>query len=495
MQQQESGTKSFRDTIGTVDAAGKRRWVFPKRPAGRYYRGRTYLSYLLLLVLFGLPWMRVGGEPLFLFDVLSRHFILFGLAFTPQDFHLFALFMITGIVFVILFTAVFGRLFCGWVCPQTIFMEMVFRKIEYWIEGDANAQQRLAKAAWTRDKVRKKVFKHGLFLLVAAAIAHTFLAYVIGTDRLLETVRQSPLEAPGGFLAIVVFIGVFYAVFAYMREQVCIVICPYGRLQGVMLDRDSINVIYDYARGEPRGKLSKGKPKRTSCDSCAACRDKGSACGDRMLENMQALLTAPAPAPKGDCIDCTLCVQVCPTGIDIRDGIQMECVNCTACIDACDTVMDKIDRPRGLIRYDSENGVSRRKRYLWTPRVMAYSGLLLTLIALNAFLLGGRTSLDVILLRAPGQLYQTGADGSVSNLYTYQIVNKTGRELPLEFTVADDGPGRVDFVGSPPVARPGEVTEGALFIRWSGDDYPDRVTLTVTSERGPQQLTTSFIHP
>ncbi len=373
MHNEHTGT-DFRDTIGTVDAAGKRRWVYPKRPAGRYYRGRTSLSYLLLLVLFGLPWLRVGGEPLFLFDVLSRHFILFGLAFTPQDFHLFALFMITGIVFVILFTAVFGRLFCGWVCPQTIFMEMVFRKIEYWIEGDANAQKRLAKSDWTRDKVRKKVFKHGLFLLVAAAIAHTFLAYVIGTDRLLETVRQSPLEAPGGFLAIVVFIGVFYAVFAYLREQVCIAICPYGRLQGVMLDHDSINVIYDYERGEPRGKLSKGKPKRTACDSCAACRESGSACGDRMLENMEALLTAPAPPPKGDCIDCTLCVQVCPTGIDIRDGIQMECINCTACIDACDAVMDKIDRPRGLIRYDSESGVSRRQRHLWTPRVMAYSG-------------------------------------------------------------------------------------------------------------------------
>ncbi len=495
MKNEQFGTESFRDTIGTVDASGKRRWVYPKRPTGRYYRWRTYVSYLLLLVLFGLPWLRMGGEPLFLFDVLASHYILFGLSFTPQDFHLFALLMITGIVFVILFTAVFGRLFCGWVCPQTIFMEMVFRKIEYWIEGDAGAQKRLAKAPWTRDKVRKKIFKHGLFLLVAAAIAHTFLAYIIGTDRVLETVRQSPLEAPGGFLAIVAFIAVFYAVFAYMREQVCIVICPYGRLQGVMLDRDSINVIYDYERGEPRGKLSKGKPKRTGCDSCASCRESGAACGDRMLETMQATLTGLEPAKIGDCIDCTLCVQVCPTGIDIRNGIQMECVNCTACIDACDAVMDKIDRPRGLIRYDSENGVSRRKRHLWTPRVMAYSGLLVALIALNVVLLGGRTSLDVILLRAPGQLYHTGADGSISNLYTYQIVNKTGQELPLEFAVAEGSQARVELVGSPPVARPGEVTEGALFIRWSGDDYPDQVTLTVTSERGQQAFTTSFLHP
>ncbi|TXF91035.1 4Fe-4S binding protein [Neolewinella aurantiaca] len=519
---------SFRDTIGTVDADGKRKWVFPKKPAGRYYNWRSYLSYVLLLILFGLPWIKVGGEPVLLLNVLERRFILFGLSFTPQDFHLFAILMITGVVFIALFTVVFGRLFCGWVCPQTIFMEMVFRKIEYWVEGDANAQRKLAKSPWTKDKIRKRVMKHSLFLLVAAVIAHTFLAYIIGIDAVLETVSQSPASAPMGFLAIVVFIGVFYFVFANMREQVCIAICPYGRLQGVLLDNDSINVIYDYERGEPRTKIRKGKPKKSSCSDCANCRDGKGSCADQMLHRMEAELAknghgpsktsaAPATAPlsfsdtgevmlmdaeplrKSDCIDCTLCVQVCPTGIDIRDGIQMECINCTACIDACDTVMDKIDRPRGLIRYDSESGVARRKRRIWTPRVIAYSVVLLALIALNIFLLGGRDGLDVIMLRTPGTLYQENTDGSINNLYTYQIINKTGSELPLRFEVADVAGAKVRFIGEPPLAVPGEIAEGAVFVDLPADPeagFDGNLEIEVwTGEKMLETLTTTFVHP
>ena len=499
MSHMQPAPDDFRNHIATVDAAGKRKWVHPKQPAGRFYRRRTWVSYLLLAILFALPWIRVGGEPIFLFNVLERRFILFGLHFTPQDFHLFAILMLTGMVFVVLFSAVFGRLFCGWVCPQTIFMEMVFRKIEYWVEGDANAQKRLAKAKWSSNKLRKKALKHGLFLLVSALIAHTFLAYVIGTDALLDIVRQSPLEAPGGFLAIVVFIGVFYAVFAYLREQVCIAICPYGRLQGVLLDDDSVNVIYDYERGEPRGKINRGKPKRTSCTSCESCREGNTACSDRILKQIEANLTAAAPPPpKGDCIDCGLCVQVCPTGIDIRNGIQMECINCTACIDACDTVMDKIDRPRGLIRYDSERGVREGNRRIWTPRVMAYSAVLLALIALNAFLLGNRDGVDVILLRAPGSLYHTEADTAVSNLYTYQIVNKTGRDLPLSFIVADDSGAGVRMVGKLPAATAGEVAEGALFlfVPADGRPFPESIEVSVRSgDKELRRLTTSFLHP
>lgn len=531
---------SFRDTIGTVDADGKRRWVFPKRPEGRFYRWRSYLSYVLLAVLFGLPWIEVGGEPLLLFNILEREFILFGLAFSPQDFHLFAILMITGVVFITLFTVVFGRLFCGWVCPQTIFMEMVFRKIEYWVEGDANAQRKLTKAPWTAKKIRKKVLKQGLFLLVSALIAHTFLAYIIGMDAVLATVRQSPLDAPMSFLAITVFIGVFYFVFANMREQVCIAICPYGRLQGVLLDNDSINVIYDYERGEPRGKIRKGKPKKSSCTDCADCREGRGSCADQMLHRMNAALAAgphgssvasPAPAPiphgtplhstsapalamsvelesatlmeapklKGDCIDCKRCVQVCPTGIDIRNGIQMECINCTACIDACDAVMDKIDRPRGLIRYDSERGVAQRERKLWTARVMAYSGVLLALIVLNIVLLGGRDGLDVILLRTPGTLFETNGDGSISNLYTYQIVNKTGEHLPIKFMVDRPTGARVRFVGAAPVAAPGEVSEGVVFIDLPAEpstDFDGEIAVSVLSENAVlESFTSKFIHP
>ncbi len=460
--------------------------------------------------------------------MLERRFILFGLSFSPQDFHLFAILMITAVVFIALFTVVFGRIFCGWVCPQTIFMEMVFRKIEYWVEGDANAQRRLAQAPWSPEKIRKRVLKQGLFLLISGVIAHTFLAYIIGTDAVLATVQQSPLDAPLGFLAIVAFIGVFYFVFANMREQVCIAICPYGRLQGVLLDDDSINVIYDYERGEPRGKIRKGQPKKSSCTDCADCREGRDSCSDQILHRMEAALerdghssASPSPAPaaaptqnytaadvlqlntepvrKGDCIDCGLCVQVCPTGIDIRNGIQLECINCTACIDACDEVMDKIERPRGLIRYDSESGVARQQRRIWTPRVMAYSGVLLALIALNIVLLGGRDGLDVLLLRTPGLLYQENTDGSYNNLYSYQIVNKTGDELPLNFSVMKLAGAKVRFVGEAPSAQPGKITEGALFVDLPADPGPafnGQVEISVTVDgKEVEHLYTTFVHP
>ena len=516
---------AFRDTIATVNKDGSREWVYPKKPSGRYYKWRSYVSYVLLIVLFGLPWIKVGGEPLVLFNVLERHFILFGITFTPQDFHLFAIMMITGVVFISLFTVVFGRLFCGWVCPQTIFMEMVFRKIEYWIEGDANAQRRLNKAPWNAVKIRKKVLKQSIFLLISALIAHTFLAYIIGIDEVLATISQSPVDAPGGFIAIVIFIIVFHFVFSNMREQVCIAICPYGRLQGVLLVDDSISVIYDYIRGEPRGKIRKSKPKKTNCSDCNNCKDGKDSCSDQILDRMQAALTAsdsgaskPSPAPAsapalafstsekevaaislpqiGDCIDCNLCVQVCPTGIDIRDGIQMECINCTACIDACDEVMDKVDRPRGLIRFDSEHGVREKVRKIWTPRVFAYSAVLLALLALNVVLLGGRDGLDVLLLRTPGMLFQENTDGSINNLYTYQVVNKTGKEIPLKFEVSG---GTVRTIGSSPVAKPGEVAEGVLFIDMvpiPNVGYPDEVTVDVWSEDELlKTISITFLHP
>lgn len=494
------GNESFRDHIATVDESGRRRWIYPRRPSGKFYRYRTYVSYLLLAILFGLPWVRIGGEPLLLLNILERRFIIFGLHFTPQDFHLFAITMITAVVFISLFTVVFGRLFCGWVCPQTIFMEMVFRKIEYWIEGDANAQRKLDRQPNSPAKLRKKGVKHFLFLLISALIAHTFLSYIIGTEAVLGIVSQSPLEDPFGFAAIVAFILVFYFVFARMREQVCIAICPYGRLQGVLLDEDSICVSYDYVRGEPRGKISRNRPKKSSCTSCEDCRSGNSNCADRIVAHIEEnVAAATATAEKGDCIDCGICVQVCPTGIDIRDGIQMECVNCTACMDACDEVMTKVDRPTGLIRYDSERGIQEGKRRLLTPRVVAYSAILFALLALNTTLLLRRNPVDIILLRAPGLLYQENQDGSYNNLYTYQIVNKSGTPRAVEFRFAEDHAGTVRLVGQPPMALPDKVTEGALFVDLPAtvdETFDGAITLEVWSEgKRIETLTTNFIHP
>ncbi|MEM1123014.1 MAG: 4Fe-4S dicluster domain-containing protein, partial [Bacteroidota bacterium] len=446
-----------------------------------------------MAVLFGLPFIKVNGEPLVLFNVLERNFIIFGLHFTPQDFHLFVLAMLTFIVFIVLFTVIYGRLFCGWVCPQTIFMEMVFRKIEYWIEGDYTAQKRLNKATWSPEKLRKKAFKQLLFIGVSSLIAHTFLSYIIGIDQVQEIVTQSPLNNLGGFTAMVIFTGVFYFVFANLREQVCTTICPYGRLQGVLTDKNTILVTYDFVRGEPRGKIKKAKkavpkpqPKKKEGDcknACDHCKS-GQVCPSENLVNQieSAVLGAAVKATdfppiveekplklKGDCIDCKLCVKVCPTGIDIRDGIQLECINCTACMDACDEVMDKVGREKGLIRYDSLNGVETKGKKIFTPRVIAYTAVLAILMVVNIAMLGSRSDVETVILRTPGMLYQKVDDQTISNLYNYQVYNKTNQAFPLTFKIKGDT-GELKWVGKAPTTKENGMVEGAIFIEMNRKD-------------------------
>lgn len=463
--------ESYRDHIATVDGDGKRVWIFPKKPSGKYYNARTYVSWALLLFLFGMPWLKVNGEPLLLFNIIERRFIIFGLHFAPQDFHLFVLAMLIMVIFIALFTVVFGRLFCGWVCPQTIFMEMVFRKIEYWIEGDANAQRKLNKAPWTTDKIIKKVSKQAIFFSISVLIANTFLAYIIGMDEVIRIATEPVSQHLTGFVALILFSTAFYFVFSWMREQVCVTICPYGRLQGVLLDKDSIVVAYDFERGEPRGKIK--KQKKT----------------DPVNAIQQSL---------GDCIDCKLCVQVCPTGIDIRNGTQLECVNCTACMDACDNVMEKIGRPKELIRYDSYNGIANKTKRIFTPRVIAYSIVLLILVGLEVFLLSSRSDVETLLLRTPGMLYQEVDENTLSNLYNYQIINKTTEEFPIEFRLTTDY-GAIKLVGQTPIAKKDGVTEGALFIEMPKDKLEKRknnIKLEVYSgDKLVDEVKTTFLGP
>jgi len=323
---------------------------------------------------------------------------------------------------------VYGRLFCGWICPQTVFMEMVFRKIEYWIEGDSNKQKQLNKSPWTVKKFFKKSSKQIIFFTISFIIANFFLAYIIGMDQLKRYISHSPSEHLGTFIAVLIFSGIFYFVFAYFREQACTLVCPYGRLQGVMLDQNSVVIHYDYKRGEPRGKIKK---------------------------NVEQNL--------GDCIDCNLCVDVCPTGIDIRNGTQLECVNCTACIDACNNVMDKVKRPRGLIRYASKNQIETGKQSLFTPRAIGYTFVLFVLTVLILFMLINRTPVELSILRTPGLLFQEQPDNKISNIYDLKIVNKTFDHLPAQLELQNIN-GEVKLIGKELYVEPQGVTEAKFLV-------------------------------
>jgi cytochrome c oxidase accessory protein FixG len=428
----QDDTEEFRDHIATVDAEGKRIWLYPKKPSGRYYNARAWVSFAFLVIFLLLPFIKVDGEQFFLFDVIHRKFVIWGILFTPQDFHLFVLATLTFFVFIILFTVIFGRLFCGWVCPQTVFMEMIFRRIEYWIEGDYTQQRKLDSEPWSASKIRKKAIKHAMFFAIAVVVANYFLAYVIGMDEVLKIIVEPMSAHMVGFLAMLVFSGVFYMVFSRLREQVCTTICPYGRMQGVLLVKDTIVVGYDFNRGEPRGKLKKNQP---------------------------------IPALQGDCIDCKLCIAVCPTGIDIRNGTQLECTNCTACMDACDPVMDKIGKPRGLIRYDSMTGIESGIRKIFTVRVIAYSLFLTALLVLDVVLIANRGLIETIILRAPGQMPRETEDHHhESNLYTYVIINKSAKVIPVELRTATPG-AVIRFIGkAPETVEKGTKAEGTFFV-------------------------------
>ncbi len=425
---------SFRDRIATVDEKGKRKWVFAQKPKGKFYNIRTWVSWGFFALFFALPFIKLNGRPLFLFNIPDAKFIIFGKIFWPQDFFIFGLTMVTFIIFIVLFTAAFGRLFCGWICPQTIFMEMLFRKAEYLIEGDAAKQKLLNKSPWTAEKIRKKVTKHIVFYLLAFIIANFFLAYIIGMDELLKIISEPVTEHFVGFMAILIFSAVFYGVYAFFREQICTVICPYGRLQGVLLDRNSMIVAYDYKRGEPRSKYKK----------------------------VQA-----AELNTGDCIDCFQCVKVCPTGIDIRNGTQMECVGCTACIDACDKMMDAVGRPRGLVRYASENGIAEGNKLRYTGRMKFYTIILVVLTGLLSALLLSRKDIDGTIVRTRGQLYQERGTDSISNLYNIKIINKTIKNIPVTLKLEGDfgKTGHVQLIGSENILlKEEDQASGSFFI-------------------------------
>ncbi|MNF72473.1 putative electron transport protein YccM [compost metagenome] len=366
---------------------------------------------------------------------MERRFNIFGFPFWPQDFYLFVISMLVGVVFIILFTVVFGRIFCGWICPQTIFLEMVFRRIEYWIDGDRGAQSRLSRQEWNAEKIRKRLIKWTVFFLISFGIANVFLAYLVGSDALFLMIEEGPIKQSGNFVALLIFTSVFYFVFAWFREQVCIIACPYGRLQGVLLDNKSINVAYDFVRGEKeegRAKFNKKEDRATT--------------------------------GTGDCIDCHQCVHVCPMGIDIRNGTQLECTNCTACIDECDAIMETVGLPKGLIRYASEDEIVKKEPFKFTARMKGYTAVLFILLSVFVGMLFLRTNVEAIILRLPGQLFQHKGD-KISNVYTYKIVNKTMKDYnDIHFELIDQK-GEIKNVGKEhfKIQKEG-ISQGTLFI-------------------------------
>ncbi len=341
---------------------------------------------MLIGIYVTLPWIPINGHPAVFLDVLNRRFHLFGLTFAAQDLWM-TFFFISGLGFSLFFiTSLFGRIWCGWACPQTVFLEHVYRRVERWIEGDATKRKQLDKRRWDGEKIAKRGLKHAIFLLFSSLIAHLFLAYFISIPELYHWMTSSPTEHWGAFVFVFVATAIIYFNFSWFREQLCLVICPYGRLQSALIDDDSVIIGYDVARGEPRG-----------------------------------------PAKKegfGDCINCTRCVQVCPTGIDIRQGLQIECIGCANCIDACDAIMTKLQRPKGLIRYDSQNGLAGEKRRILRPRIFIYA--VLMLLGATAFTLSALQlrSANMGIVRMSGSPYYI-TENAVRNQYMVRVINKT----------------------------------------------------------------------
>jgi cytochrome c oxidase accessory protein FixG len=457
----------FRDHIATAERDGRRKWIYPRKVSGQFYRWRTWFSWLLLAIMFIGPIVTIHGNPLLLLNIGERKFVVLGQIFWPQDMILFAIAALVAVTSIVIFTAAFGRVWCGWACPQTVMMEMVFRKIEYAIEGDAPRQRALNAAPWTTGKILKKFFKHTVFYALSFLVGNVLLSYIIGWQALYQIVTDPPAQHLTGLAFMVAFSLLFYGIFARFREQACTFICPYGRLQSVLLDENSIVVAYDHKRGEKRGLLQQKSHERVI-------------------------------AGLGDCVACNQCVAVCPTGIDIRDGTQLECVHCTACMDACDAVMTKIGSPRGLIRYASLNGIERGERLRVTPRLAGYCVVLAALVSLLAVMIFTRADAEATLLRAPGSLFQQMPDGHFSNLYTVRIVNKTSRELPVELRLESPA-GSLQIMGGTLVVPPQKLLENSLLVELDPAAMMSGTTPVVVGVyaggKRIQNLKTAFIGP
>ncbi|WP_185206159.1 cytochrome c oxidase accessory protein CcoG [Chryseobacterium sp. C3] len=447
--------ESFRNSVGTMDETGKRKWVYPRKPKGKFTNYRDYVTYLLLAIFFTLPFVKINHNPFLLLNVIDRKFFIFGQPFYLQDFFILALGAVTSVIFVMLFTVVFGRIFCGWLCPQTIFMEGVFRKIEYWIEGDRNKQMKLDRQEWNSEKIRKRLTKWSVYAVLSVVITNFMFMYIVGYEEVFRIITEDPAENPLKFLAMICFTSAFYFVFSWLREQVCTLVCPYGRLQGVLIDKQTINVYYDFKRGENRSKWKKDEDRKA--------------------------------VGKGDCIDCNQCVVVCPTGIDIRNGQQLECVNCTACIDACDEIMVKVGLPKGLIRYATEAEIENQEKFKFTGRMKATTVILTLLIGFLGFLMYDRGSMEAKFIKPAGSTFFI-KNGKITNTFIYTLLNKSNEKKTLTIKVLNPKNAEINFFGNEKIILKGDqILKGNINISFPEKEIrfsKQNMTIGVFDEKG-----------
>lgn len=414
-------------SLTSVNTDGSRYFLHPSDVSGRFTLWRRVFGAVLLAVYVLLPWIPIGGFPAVFLDLASRRFHFFGLTFLTEDLWI-GFFLLTGLGFSLFYvTALFGRLWCGWACPYTVFLDHIYRRIERLVDGDAASRKKLDAAPWTGAKAARRTLKHGLYLLASLLIAHVFISYFISIPRLYDYMRQSPLNNAKAFGVMLFLTGALHFSFAWFREQFCIILCPYGRIQSALTDDDTVIIGYDERRGEPRGKVS---------DPNA-----------------------------GDCINCSRCVQVCPIGIDIRNGLQLECIGCAACVDACDEIMEKVGRPKGLVRYDSLNGLAGGKKRFVRPRIILYTGFMCLGLAVLGIFLSTLHSAKAELIRMPGQPYYLDESG-VRNQFRLQLITK--RQEPTEFRIRLEGlpdGAVVSGLEEVVVLQPGEETMKTLIVQ------------------------------
>jgi len=431
-----------RDSVTTIRDDGSRPFLFPADAHGRFATARRWSALGLIAFYLSLPWIKINGYPAVFLDVAERRFHLFGVTLAAQDLWLL-FFVITGLGFSLFFiTALLGRVWCGWACPHTVFLDHVYRRIERFVEGDAVARRALEQAPLSGGKIARRVVKHTLYVLVSAIIAHLFLAYFVSLPEVWSMVSAAPTDHWGAFAFMMIATGILYFNFAWFREQLCIVICPYGRLQSVLIDDHSLVIGYDSKRGEPRGKLVPARQEPASGIAAVAG------------------LPGEAQTKPGDCVDCNRCVNVCPTGIDIRQGLQMECVGCTACIDACDDVMTRVGRPRGLIRYDSQKAFTGGSTRWLRPRTILYGVLLLIGASVATWALSSVKPANFLVTRMTGAPYIVD-ETTVRNQYMVRIVNKRNQpaRFALELTGEPDGLRQSGFDGTVEVPALGEIVQ------------------------------------